>query len=117
VPPGRKPRERDDALPGPVDRLRGSRWTVLLIAVGFAILIWLLSAFLLRALSSGEVLDGEGLLWSVELRGDEEHASAAWHGDGGAPPLAEVVTGAALQRGVIMSAYSGLVVWIDPYRV
>lgn len=57
---------------------------------------------------------GEGLLWAIELDGSPEHASASWHGDGAAAPLAEVVTGAALERGAIMSAYSGLVVWIVP---
>lgn len=57
---------------------------------------------------------GEGLLWALELQGAPCHASASWHGDGTETPLAEVVTGAALERGVIMSAYSGVVVWIVP---
>ncbi|HEY1853297.1 MAG TPA: aminotransferase class III-fold pyridoxal phosphate-dependent enzyme [Solirubrobacterales bacterium] len=57
---------------------------------------------------------GEGLLWAIELDGDPEHASARWHGDGRRRPLAEVVTAAALERGAIMSAYSGLVVWLVP---
>jgi 4-aminobutyrate aminotransferase-like enzyme len=57
---------------------------------------------------------GEGLLWAIELHGDPGHASAAWHGDGRSKPMAEVVTGAALARGALMSAYSGLVVWLVP---
>jgi 4-aminobutyrate aminotransferase-like enzyme len=57
---------------------------------------------------------GEGLLWSLELHGRPEHASASWHGDGLATPMAEVVTGAALAKGALMSAYSGLVVWLVP---
>jgi 4-aminobutyrate aminotransferase-like enzyme len=57
---------------------------------------------------------GEGLLWAIELDGEARHASAVWHGDGDATPLAEVVTGHALERGALMSAYSGLVVWLVP---
>jgi 4-aminobutyrate aminotransferase-like enzyme len=57
---------------------------------------------------------GEGLLWGIELHGEQQHASAVWHGDGLATPMAEVVTGAALDRGALMSAYSGLVVWLVP---
>jgi len=51
-----------------VDRLRGSRRTVLLIAAGLAILIWILSGFLLRALSPGDVLDGTSM-GGIELGG------------------------------------------------
>lgn len=44
-----------------MNRSRGSRPTVWLIAAGFALLVWVLSGFLLRALSSGEVLDGTSM--------------------------------------------------------
>jgi 4-aminobutyrate aminotransferase-like enzyme len=57
---------------------------------------------------------GEGLLWALELNGRREHASASWHGDGLATPMAEVVTSTALANGALMSAYSGLVVWLVP---
>ena len=50
--------ESPSSPPGPVNRSRSSRRTVWLIAAGFAILVWVLSGFLLRTLSSGEVLDG-----------------------------------------------------------
>lgn len=71
MPPDRKPRERGNSpsrRPGPGDRLRGSQRTVLLIAAGFAILIWVLSGFLLRALSPGDVLDGTSM-GGIELGG------------------------------------------------
>ena len=57
---------------------------------------------------------GEGLLWSLDLHGRPEHASGRWHGDGEVTPMAEVVTGAALADGALMSAYSGQVVWLVP---
>ena len=57
---------------------------------------------------------GEGLLWAIDLYGKPEHASGVWHGDGAETPVAEVVTGAALSEGALMSAYSGQVVWLVP---
>jgi 4-aminobutyrate aminotransferase-like enzyme len=57
---------------------------------------------------------GEGLLWAIDLHGRPEHASGVWHGDGKEIPVAEIVTGAALDQGALMSAYSGQVVWLVP---
>lgn len=42
-------------------RSRGSQRKVWLLAAGLALLVWVLSGFLLRALSSGEVLDGTSM--------------------------------------------------------
>jgi len=44
-----------------VTRSRGSRRKVWLIAAGFALLVWVLSGFLLRASSAGEILDGTSM--------------------------------------------------------
>jgi len=44
-----------------VARSRGSRRKVWLLTAGLALLVWVLSGFLLRALSSGEVLDGTSM--------------------------------------------------------
>jgi len=44
-----------------VNRSRGSRRKVWLLTAGLALLVWVLSGFLLRALNSGEILDGTSM--------------------------------------------------------
>jgi len=60
---------------------------------------------------------GEGLHVSLELNGAGEHEFRRWHGDGPRQPLAEAVSAAALDRGVLIPAYSGLSLWFVPSLV
>ena len=56
-------------------RWRGSRRKAWLLTAGLALLVWVLSGFLLRALNSGEILDGTSM-GGVAL-GDQTRAQAA----------------------------------------
>ncbi|HYV16474.1 MAG TPA: aminotransferase class III-fold pyridoxal phosphate-dependent enzyme [Conexibacter sp.] len=57
---------------------------------------------------------GEGMLWLIELASAPEHAEGAWCGDGTQAPLTDVVQRAALERGVLIGAYSGQTIWLVP---
>ena len=58
-----------------MNRSRGSRRKAWLLTAGLALLVWVLSGFLLRALNSGEILDGTSM-GGVAL-GDQTRAQAA----------------------------------------
>lgn len=58
-----------------MNRSRGSRRKAWLLTAGLALLVWVLSGFLLRALNSGEILDGMSM-GGVAL-GDQTRAQAA----------------------------------------
>jgi 4-aminobutyrate aminotransferase-like enzyme len=57
---------------------------------------------------------GEGLHLSMELRGSSDHEFQRWHGDGAAPPVAELVSQETLKHGALVAAYSGLTLWFVP---
>ncbi len=59
----------------PLDRFRDSRRTVWILAVVGVVLVWVLSGFLLRALSSGEVISGTSMR-GVELGGETRVGAA-----------------------------------------
>ena len=90
-------------------RLHGSRRTILVAAAGCALLIWVLSGFLLRALSSGEVLDGTRMS-GIALGGQTREQAAALIG-GLEPRLVQLSEG---NRTVIVRASrAGLVIGGD----
>jgi 4-aminobutyrate aminotransferase-like enzyme len=72
---------------------------------------------LARRHASVVAVDGEGLLWGIELRGAAHHGAAVWRGDGRDPQLSQIVVDAALRHGVLLSSYGALGVTVAPALV
>lgn len=71
----RRRREGGSRDPRPHSRFQISKRATLLIAAGAVVLVWVLSGFLLRAMSSGEVLDGTSMS-GTELGGQDREQAA-----------------------------------------
>jgi len=71
----RRRREQSSRRPGPLDRFRGSKRAIWLTAAGCVVLVWVLSGFLVRAFSSGEILNGTTMS-GIELGGQTRGQAA-----------------------------------------
>lgn len=71
----RRRQQRGSRPPGRLSRLRASKRAVWLIAAAGVVLVWVLSGFMVRAFSAGEVLDGTSVA-GIELGGQTREGAA-----------------------------------------